>query len=85
MQERYVSSYDGRSGSKAGTVLYVGSDRKKATLKELRESTLKSARAWAIKEFAMSPWHYVSKTWARKGWERWLSWAVRSRLSPMNG
>ncbi|WP_419652483.1 transposase [Thiolapillus sp.] len=31
----------------------------------------------------MSLWHYVSKTWARKGWEQWLSWAVRSRLEPI--
>ncbi|WP_419606409.1 transposase, partial [Thiolapillus sp.] len=23
------------------------------------------------------------KTWARKGWEQWLSWAVRSRLEPI--
>ncbi len=26
---------------------------------------------------------YASKTWARKGWERWLSWAVRSGLEPI--
>lgn len=32
----------------------------------LRESALKTARAWAIKELAMSLWHYVSKTWAKK-------------------
>lgn len=51
--------------------------------KALRDSTLKTARAWAIKELAMSLWHYVSKTWARKGWEQWLSWAVRSRLNPI--
>lgn len=51
--------------------------------KALRDSTLKTARAWAIKELAMSRWHYVSKTWARKGWEQWLSWAVRSRLDPI--
>jgi len=49
----------------------------------LRDSALKTARAWAIKELAMSLWHYVSKTWARKGWERWLCWAVRSRLDPI--
>jgi transposase len=24
-----------------------------------------------------------SKTWARKGWEQWLNWAVRSRLDPI--
>jgi transposase len=51
--------------------------------KSLRESALKTARAWAIKELAMSLWHYVSKTWAEKGWKRWLSWAVRSQLDPI--
>ena len=57
--------------------------KQKRRFKALRESTLKTARAWAIKELAMSLWHYVSKTWARKGWEQWLSWAVRSRLTPI--
>jgi transposase len=51
--------------------------------KALRESTLKTARAWANKEFAMSIWHYTSRTWAIKAWKRWLSWAVRCRLDPM--
>ncbi|HSH28748.1 MAG TPA: ISL3 family transposase [Thiohalobacter sp.] len=51
--------------------------------KALRESTLKTARAWAIKEFGMSLWHYSSRTWAEKGWQRWLGWAVRSRLEPV--
>jgi transposase len=49
----------------------------------LRDSALKTARAWAIKELAMSLWSYVSKTWAEKGWKRWLSWAQRSRLDPI--
>jgi len=57
--------------------------KQKNRFKALRDSTLKTARAWAIKELAMSLWHYVSKTWARKGWEQWLSWAVRSRLGPI--
>lgn len=57
--------------------------KQKRRFKALRDSTLKTARAWAIKELAMSLWHYVSKTWARKGWEQWLSWAVRSRLDPI--
>lgn len=57
-------------------------DQKKR-FKALHDSTLKTARAWAIKELAMSLWHYVSKTWARKGWEQWLSWVVRSRLGPI--
>ncbi|MDN5940218.1 MAG: ISL3 family transposase [Salinisphaera sp.] len=51
--------------------------------KSLRESALKTARAWALKELAMSLWGYVSRTWAEKGWKRWLAWAVRCRLEPV--
>lgn len=51
--------------------------------KALRESTLKTARAWAIKEFAMSLWNYTRRAWAEKGWKRWLSGPVRSRLEPV--
>lgn len=51
--------------------------------KGLRESALKTARAWAIKEMAMSLWHYISRTWAEKAWKHWLAWAVRSRLEPV--
>lgn len=56
---------------------------RRAEHKALRESTLKTARAWALKEVAMSLWDYVRRTWARKGWARWLAWAVRSRLEPI--
>ncbi len=59
------------------------SRKQQTRFKVLRDSTLKTARAWAIKEVAMSLWHYVSKTWARKGWQQWLNWAVRSRLDPI--
>ena len=36
-----------------------------------------------VKEFAMTLWNYTSRTWAEKGWKRWLSWAIRSRLEPV--
>lgn len=49
----------------------------------LRESALKTARAWALKESAMGLWHYVNRTWAEKAWKRWLAWAMRSRLEPV--
>ena len=49
----------------------------------LRESALKTARAWAIKESAMGLWNYLSRAWAEKVWKRWLAWAVRSRLEPV--
>lgn len=51
--------------------------------KSLRESTLKTARAWAIKELAMSLWDYSSRAWAAKAWKHWLAWALRCRLEPM--
>jgi transposase len=49
----------------------------------LRDSALRTARAWALKETAMGLWEYISRTWAAKAWKRWLGWALRSRLEPM--
>lgn len=49
----------------------------------LRNSSLKTARAWALKEFAMTLWSYRRRGWARRGWLRWYSWAIRSRLEPI--
>ncbi len=59
------------------------SGKQKAHFQRLRTSTLKTARAWAFKEMAMQLWHYVHRTWARKGWQRWLSRAMRCRLEPV--
>lgn len=49
----------------------------------LRGSTLKVARAWALKETARELWRYTHRGWALRGWQRWLGWAARSRLEPM--
>lgn len=49
----------------------------------LRKSKLKTARAWAIKEAAMTLWDYANRTWANKAWKSWYSWAIRSRLAPV--
>lgn len=49
----------------------------------LRTSTLKTSRAWALKEAAMALWNYNSRTWAQKSWKSWIGWALRSRLEPM--
>lgn len=49
----------------------------------LRDSHLKTARAWAMKEMAMAIWRYRSKGWAMKMWAQWFSWAQRCRLEPM--
>lgn len=49
----------------------------------LRRSTLKTARAWALKEEAMGIWRYATRGWAERGWKAWLAWALRSRLEPV--
>ena len=50
---------------------------------ELKNSTLKSARAWALKQAAMRLFTYQSETWARKHFQWWHYWATHSRLEPM--
>lgn len=49
----------------------------------LRECNLEVGRAWSIKETARGLWNYVSRGWAAKAWNRWISWARRCRLEPM--
>ena len=50
---------------------------------KLRNSGLKTARAWAWKETGMALFHYVYERPARKHFRRWHNWAVRSWLKPM--
>lgn len=52
-------------------------------LEALRHSSLKTSRAWAIKQFASTLWSYRQRTWAKKAWLRWYSWAIRCRLEPI--
>jgi transposase len=49
----------------------------------LRNSTLKVARAWALKEAAADLWEYRDVGAARRFFRRWYFWATHSRLPPM--
>jgi transposase len=49
----------------------------------LRNSNLKTARAWALKEAMMAFFEYFYERPARKHFRWWHNWAVRSRLKPM--
>jgi transposase len=49
----------------------------------LRDSNLKTARAWALKEAMMAFFDYYYERPARKHFRWWHNWAVRSRLRPM--
>jgi len=59
------------------------SHRQRRSFKALRTSKLKVARAWAIKELAMTLWNYQTRGWAERAWKRWYSWAIRCRLEPI--
>src|SRR5439155_1432854 len=56
-------------------------DRREFAL--LRNSGLKTARAWALKETAMAMFEYIYERPARKHFRWWHNWPVRSRLKPM--
>jgi transposase len=49
----------------------------------LRDSTLKVARAWALKETITALWDYRYAGAARRFFRRWYFWATHSRLPPM--
>ena len=57
--------------------------RQRRAFTPLRRSSLRVARAWAIKELPMRLWDYRSRGWAERMWRRWYGWAIRSRLEPM--
>ena len=50
---------------------------------ELRNSNLKTARAWALKEQAMVLGEYTYEGSARKHFNWWYRWATHSQLPPM--
>jgi transposase len=54
-----------------------------ALFESLKNATLKVARAWAIKEQLRALWSYRSVGWARKFFEDWYAWAIRSKLEPV--
>jgi transposase len=50
---------------------------------ELRSSSLKTARAWALKESLRGLWKHRSRAAGERWWKRWHGWAARSRLLPV--
>lgn len=49
----------------------------------LKDSELKTARAWAIREQFRWFWEYRSASWARRFFGLWHRWASRCRLKPV--
>ena len=46
-------------------------------------ASLRTARAWVLKEMFRWFWEYNRAGWARRFFDRWYGWAIRSRLEPM--
>ncbi|MBL1260799.1 MAG: transposase [Thiotrichaceae bacterium] len=54
-----------------------------ATQSALKKTDLKVARAWAIKELFRDFWSYTYAGCAKRHFNQWYSWAIRSRLEPI--
>jgi transposase len=50
---------------------------------ELKNTNLKVARAWALKEQFRPFWGCLNKEQAQAHFDSWYSWAIRSRLPPI--
>jgi transposase len=59
------------------------SAEKRVEFEPIRDSALRTARAWAIREAAMQLWGYAQRGWAERAWRKWLGWAMRSQLEPI--
>jgi transposase len=56
---------------------------RRAEFEALRDTELKTSRAWAIKETLRGFWTYVYPKCAAKYFTAWYFWATHSRLEPM--
>jgi transposase len=50
---------------------------------EVKELNLQTSRAWAIKEVFRSFWLCATVKKAERYFDKWYSWAIRSRLAPV--
>lgn len=57
--------------------------KRKRALDALKQETLKTGRAWAIKEHFRRFWNYTYASSAAIFFDDWYGWAVRSRLKPI--
>ncbi|MCH7727149.1 MAG: ISL3 family transposase [Planctomycetes bacterium] len=58
-------------------------DGRVSQFESLKNTELKTAKAWAIKEQFRWFWTYFHSGYARNFFNQWYSWAVRCRLKPI--
>ena len=54
-----------------------------SSFEALRQSNLKTGRAWAIKESLRGLWNCEEPQAAQRWWKRWYFWATHSQLEPI--
>jgi transposase len=59
------------------------SDEKWEEFSALRNSNLKTAKAWSMKETAMQIWEYVRRGSIYRNLVEWISWVMHSKIEPM--
>jgi transposase len=59
------------------------SEKQRPRFAALKDSDLKTARAWGIKENLRNLWTYATPGWAQRFFKEWYGWATRSRLEPV--
>jgi transposase len=57
--------------------------RSRVMFARLKQSVVKTSRAWAIKEAIRGLWDLKTQTGADRFFRRWYFWATHSRLQPM--
>lgn len=57
-------------------------EHRRATFEQLKLQSLKTGRAWAMKEMLRGLWDCASKVEATTYYSRWYNWATHSRLVP---
>ncbi len=55
----------------------------RSRFEELRDTALRVARAWAMKETARHLWSYKTRGWASRAWTSLIEWMEDSGLEPM--
>jgi transposase len=58
-------------------------EKYQADFEALRQSNLKTSRAWAIKESLRGLWNCDELEQGQQWWKRWYFWATHSRLEPV--
>ncbi len=87
-QENKKLAISGNMSLKGSKFLWLANEdnvpeKHQSRFAQLKYSGLKVARAWAIKEQFRGFWDYSYAGSAKKFYDAWYAWAIRSRLAPI--